>query len=182
MTTPITVDFIAGDEGAWRIASIRAVAGKSLATAPRLRVGEPAAGVWRLRGVVSNLRYTTKAEAADLAARQEGLGRKVATRAALIPICKSPEWWALAQDERRDIMEAQSRHIAIGREYLPAIARRLLHSRDLGEPFDFLTWFEYAPAEEPAFDSLLARLRATAEWRYVVREVDIRLERSASTD
>src|SRR2546428_7160638 len=33
------------------------------------------------------------------------------------------------------------------RSYLPAIARRLYHCRDLGEPFDFLTWFEYAPAD-----------------------------------
>jgi len=25
------------------------------------------------------------------------------------------------------------------------VARRLHHGRDLGESFDFLTWFEYAP-------------------------------------
>jgi hypothetical protein len=62
--------------------------------------------------------------------------------------------------------------------YLPAIARRLHHSRDLGEPFDFLTWFEFAPQDEPAFDDLLAALRATEEWNYVEREVDIRLERA----
>jgi hypothetical protein len=183
MSAPITVDFIAGDEGPWRIRTIRAVAGDALTLAPRLRVGDPAAaGVWRLRGVVSNLRYTTKDEAAGLAARQEGLGRAAVTRAALIPIRKSPEWWALAQDERRAILETQSRHIAIGRDYLPAIARRLHHSRDLGEPFDFLTWFEFAPADEPAFDAMLARLRATPEWRFVTREVDIRLDRSDSAD
>lgn len=183
MAAPLTVDFVAGETGPWRITSVRAVAGESLAPAPCLRIGDPgAASVWRLRGVVSNLRYTTKAEAADLAARQEGLGRKAATRAALIPIRKSPEWWALAQDERREIMEAQSRHIAIGRDYLPAIARRLHHSRDLGEPFDFLTWFEFAPSDTPAFDAMLARLRATPEWRFVSREVDIRLARDASPD
>ncbi len=32
--------------------------------------------------------------------------------------------------------------------YLLAVARRLYHCRDLGEPFDFLTWFEYAPQDE----------------------------------
>jgi hypothetical protein len=39
--------------------------------------------------------------------------------------------------------------------------------------------FEFEPADEPAFDAMLARLRATPEWRFVSREVDIRLERGA---
>jgi hypothetical protein len=39
-------------------------------------------------------------------------------------------------------------------EYLPAVARRLHHSRELGEPFDFLTWFEYAPEHADAFEEL----------------------------
>ena len=84
----------------------------------------------------------------------------------------------LPQEERRAILEEGSKHIAIGLDYLPAVARRLHHSRDLGEPFDFLTWFEFAPADLGAFDELLGRLRATEEWAYVDREVDIRLERS----
>jgi len=105
------------------------------------------------------------------------LGRPAATLAALIPIKKSARWWELAQDERRAIFEETSQHTAIGLEYLPAIARRLHHSRDLGEPFDFLTWFEFAPEHAAAFDKLVARLRATPEWKYVEREVDIRLTR-----
>ena len=100
-----------------------------------------------------------------------------AKRAALIPITKSAEWWELAQDERREIFEERSRHTATGLRYLPAIARRLYHCRDLGEPFDFLTWFEYAPSDADAFEELVGLLRATEEWRYVVREVDIRLSR-----
>jgi hypothetical protein len=40
-------------------------------------------------------------------------------------------------------------------EYLPTIARRLHHSRELGEPFDFLTWFEYAPEHNQAFEELV---------------------------
>ena len=44
------------------------------------------------------------------------------------------------------------RHIATGLEYLPAVARRLHHGRDLGEPFDFLTWFEFAPEHAAAFE------------------------------
>lgn len=64
-------------------------------------------------------------------------------------------------------------------KYLPAIARRLHHCRDLGEPqpFDFLTWFEFASEAAPAFDDLLAALRSTPEWTYVDWEVDIRLLR-----
>jgi hypothetical protein len=64
-------------------------------------------------------------------------------------------------------------------KYLPAIARRLHHCRDLPsiEPFDFLTWFDYAPEHANAFEDLVAQLRGTPEWRFVDREVDIRLER-----
>jgi hypothetical protein len=62
-------------------------------------------------------------------------------------------------------------------EYLPGVARRLHHSRELGESFDFLTSFEYAPEHADAFEELARRLRDTAEWRYVEREVDIRLSR-----
>ena len=80
-----------------------------------------------------------------MVARQESLSRVESTRAALIPITKSEAWWELAQDERRQIFEESSRHVATGLEYVPAVARRLHHGRDLGEPFDFLTWFEFAP-------------------------------------
>jgi chlorite dismutase len=126
-----------------------------------------------LRGVTSNVRYATQDEVARLKSVQPQLDRPEATCAALIPIKKSSVWWDLAQDERRRIFEETSRHTAIGLDYLPAVARKLHHSRDLGEPFDFLTWFEFAPEHEAAFDDLLARLRATAEWTYVEREVDI---------
>ena len=49
---------------------------------------------------------------------------------------------------------------------------------DLGESFDFVTWFEFAPSDTAAFNELLAALRASQEWRYVDREVDIRLCRT----
>jgi hypothetical protein len=103
------------------------------------------------------------------------LGRPGATRAALIPIKKSAAWWGLAQDERRLIFEDHSHHITTGLKYLPAIARRLYHCHDLGEPFDFLTWFEYAPADAEAFDELVGNLRKSEEWAFVEREIDIRL-------
>ena len=134
-------------------------------------------GDWLMKGVVSNLRYTTAAEAEMLVSNSAGLGRSEASRAVLIPIRKSAAWWALAQDERRRIYEEQSKHTSIGAKYIPAIARRLHHSRDLGEPFDFLTWFEFAPEHETAFDELLAELRASLEWTFVDREVEFRFDR-----
>ncbi len=159
----------AGEAGAWEVQSIDPVTGPSLPMAPRLAVGEDSAGAddldaaWMLRGRISNSRYTRRDEQETLSARQAGLGRPEATRAALIPISKSHAWWALAQDERRELFEETSHHIAIGMQYLPAVARRLYHGRDLDEPFDFLTWFEYAPRDAPAFEELVARLRATPE-------------------
>jgi hypothetical protein len=125
----------------------------------------------------SPLLDTHQVEVALLAARQQGLGRSQATRAALIPIRNPEPWWSLAQDERRDIFEEQSRHIAIGLEYLPAVARRLHHCRELGEPFDFLAWFEYAPEYAGAFEELVGRLREFREWEFVDRVVDLRLSR-----
>lgn len=135
---------------------------------------------WILRGVVSNERYVTAEEHQSLVAREAPLARSSSTAAALIPIRKSAEWWSLSQDQRRAIFEERSHHLRRSLEYLPRIARRLHHSRDLGEPFDFLTWFEFAPDDEAAFDGLVRILRATEEWNYVEREVDIRLKRDSA--
>jgi chlorite dismutase len=181
---PLLVSFIASGQGAWRIERIDTIVGESLPAADRLEVVESpspslsVAPAWVLRGVTSNVRYTNRLELDALQQSQEPLNRPLATRAALIPIRKTAAWWNLAQDERRRIFEEQSHHIAIGLEYLPAIARRLHHSRELHEPFDFLTWFEYAPEHSDAFEQLVLRLRNTEEWHYVDREIDIRLVRS----
>ena len=174
--------FAGGSIGPWRITSITPLSGEGLAHATHLSVVEgesPASdAAWSLRGVTSNQRYTTRSEHDTLAARPADLGRPEATEAALIPIRKTAAWWLLTQDERRAVFEERSQHIATSLPYTPAVARRLHHSRDLGEPFDFLTWFEFAPADSPAFDDLVARLRASEEWRYVEREVEVRLIRA----
>ena len=179
------VSFVAGAEGEWRVKSVRATVGEPLPMAAALaRVEGPAfvepspesAPAWLLRGVRSNERYIERAEKTQLGAVQEGLGRPSSRLAALIPLRKTAAWWDLPQDERRAIFEAKSRHIAIGSRFLPAIARRLYHSRDLGEPFDFLTWFEFAAGDASAFDELVGRLRDTEEWRYIDHEVEVRLE------
>lgn len=170
--------FVGGAAGAWSVERIDAVVGEVLPAVPRLdRVDGHSMGVWALRGVSGHGRYVTGAEKATLDAVSPPLGRPEATRAALIPIRKSARWWALPQDERRAILEERSRHIADSVPYLPRVARRLYHARDLGEPFDFLTWFEFAPEHAPAFEVLVQLLRAREEWTYVEREIDIRLFR-----
>lgn len=178
---PISVVFVAGSAGEWRIQRLAAVRGAGLSPAARLARIEGAhpapGGAWSLRGTTSNERYVTRAEKEALRAVQPPLGREDSTRAALIPVRKSAAWWDLAQDERRRILEERSHHVSIGLRYLPAVARRLYHSRDLGEPFDFLTWFEYAPPDAQRFEDLVGDLRRSVEWEFVEREVDVRLSR-----
>jgi hypothetical protein len=178
--------FRGGSIGAWRVMSVSLVKGEALPPTPCLSIVHAAAIAlplipsptsWRLAGVASHVRYLERAEKTVLGAVQAGLGRAEATRAALIPIRKSSAWWELTQEERRAVFEDKSHHIAASLKYLPAIARQLYHCRDLGEPFDFLTWFEYAPEHAQSFEDLVGGLRSTEEWTYVEREVDVRLVR-----
>jgi hypothetical protein len=177
--------FIGGNTGLWRVLGTETLAGEALPEVKRLdivsgaNIDIDANTGWLLRGITSNERYVGRDEKNELVAKQQGLGRPEATRAALIPIRKHADWWTLCQDERRRVLEEYSHHIKIGLRYLPAVARRLHHCRDLSEnePFDFITWFEFAPAYEADFNQLIAELRASEEWKYVEREVDIRLAR-----
>ncbi len=181
---PLLVTFLGGDHGRWSVDDLVAVKGPSLQRVTRVAMVEgrsdvaaPHKTAWVLRGVTSHDHYTTAVERKALAGQSAPLGRASSTKAALIPIRKSVDWWALPQGERRAIFEERSRHIASSLPYLPRIARRLHHGRDLGEPFDFLTWFEFDADQGAAFDELCAVLRATEEWSYVEREVEVRLTR-----
>jgi chlorite dismutase len=177
--------FVGGSKGPWKVVKLEPVIGPSLESVKRLDIlsgnlDRPFDDcMWMLRGVTSHERYITRAEQDSLKAIQPPLGRPEATCAALIPVKKTAAWWALPQDERRSIFEEQAHHVATGLKYLPAVARRLHHGYDLGEPFDFLTWFEYAPEHAAAFEELVMYLRESEEWRYVEREVDIRVVREA---
>ena len=183
---PVRVRFIAGDAGDLLVERITAVRGEPLPEAravQRVEGSEFAAApgaVFTLDGVRSHERYVERAERVQLVAVQEDLGRVGSRCAALIPIRKSAAWWALPQDERRAIFEARSHHTEVGLRYLPAIARRLYHSRDLGGPFDFVAFFGFGEADTGAFDDLLGALRDTEEWSYVEREVEIRLRRAGA--
>jgi hypothetical protein len=179
MADPIV--FSGGTRGAWKVVRQSAIKGAGLdavACIDRGAKADPGAA-WVLSGVTSNLRYTNASEKKVLDATPSVLAKPGATRAALIPITKSAAWWAMAQDERRAVLEDKSRHIAIGSDYLAVVSRQLVHCRDQpGALFDFLTWFEFTPADEGRFDELLEKLRATPEWGFVDREVELRLERT----
>lgn len=174
-TKPMT--FIGGPTGAWKIECIIPVAGNGLPAAERLSLqtgfATSTGHTWAFRGVAGHARYVERRERTLLDADSPPLGRPDAHTGVFIPMCKSPQWWALTQEERRAIFEERSHHIAHSLKYLPAIARGLYHSRDLGEPFDFLAWFEFASTHASAFAELLRELRASEEWRYVDREIEI---------
>lgn len=185
-TNPRGTTFLGGASGAMSVVSHTTLSGPPIARVAAVEMvggiieNPPPGTAWALHGVSSNARYTTEAEQLELGGRQARIGRPEATAAALILLRKRAEWWSLSQSERRDILEEQSHHIAIGMEYLPAIARRLLHCRDLDReaPFDFIGFLDYAPENEAEFDEMLSRLRATREWSFMDREIDIRLTRS----
>jgi len=182
MAAIIPVSFVGAETGTYRVLRMNAVVGEALAPvkavtshAVHLPPSALPGAAWVLRGTNSAVRYVERTETEALRAVQPTLGRPQCTHAALIPIRKSDAWWNLSQDERREIFETRSQHIASCLKYLPAIARRLHHGRELGEPFDFLTWFEYSAEHAQLFEELVQLLRTTEEWKYVDWEVDIRL-------
>ena len=143
---PRLFSFVGGNSGIWRITKVTAISGESLPPVEKLRIvdgtaGESSGAAWILCGATSNERYVERKEKGQLLLKQASLGRPEANCGAMIPIRKNAMWWSLTQDERRAIFEENSRHNKIGLDYLPAIARRLHHCRDLttAEPFDFIT-------------------------------------------
>ena len=183
---PRLFTFIGGNTGPWKVIQFKTVIGDPIPEPKQLQIingslpALPEGAQWLLKGVTSNMRYVERDEKAQLESKQASLGRPEATHGALIPIRKNAQWWSLTQNERRAIFEERSHHTATGLKYLPSIARRLHHCRPLegSEPFDFLTLFDYAQTDSAAFEDLVEALRATEEWKYVDREIDIRLIRS----
>jgi len=168
---PRSTTFIGGKEGEWTVVSQRTLVGPPVAMVSRVAMISGAStadfkdAAWALSGVATNDRYTTRVEKHLLIEKQVPIGRPEATSAALVLLRKNADWWAMPQDERRAVLEEQSHHIAIGLRYLPGVARRLLHCRDLetDAPFDFLGFLDFAPADEAAFEDMLGQLRLTKD-------------------
>jgi hypothetical protein len=184
MTSSRLFSFVGADYGPWRVIDSQSPRGEPMAAVTHITrlAGEskPDNATWVLRGATSNERYVESEEKKLLIAKQEPLGRPASDRAAMILIRKNDTWWKLSQNERRHILETQSKHIATGLRYLPQIARALHHCRDLehDQQFDFVTWFEYAESDAPAFNELVFELRASEEWKFIEREIDFRMMRS----
>ncbi len=183
------ISFIGSNMGEWKVLSINTILGQSIVVADKVSVIKRNSNTvysenskWELNAFISNLRYTSKEEKIELNQKSIGLGRPEFNYAALIPIKKSEDWWALAQDERRRIFEEDSHHIRTSAKYLSVISRQLHHCKDLGEEFDFLTWFEFSWELTYYFDEFCKILRETEEWKYVTPEIDIRLEKVISTN
>ena len=124
------VRFVGGKTGRWRVLGVRPVRGDILPQVERIAVcrgdePSPLESQWTLSGVISNIRYVERPEQQELTLKQAPLGRTEATMAAIIPIRKTAAWWNLTQEERRNIFEKKSHHIAEGLKYLPSVARQL---------------------------------------------------------
>lgn len=175
--------FYGGRLGSCKVREFNTIIGKPIKTVDRIEMINPnqqsikIESEWTFKGISSNLRYTTKKEKTMLDKTPPIIGKHENSFAALIPMSKSEEWWLLTQDERRKIFEEKSDHIKISSNYLETIQRKLFHSRDIGEEFDFLAWFEFEPKNKSVFDDLVGYLRQTEEWKYVIREIDIRVNR-----
>lgn len=173
--------YIGGSSGQWRVTQMITHSGPALKAVSYMDVVNgtleklPWGTSWVLNGVISNTRYVTREEVEPAGKRNVRSFGGEASCAAMIAIRKSPQWWKLAQEKRREIVEEQSQHLESWLNFWPALARRLQHGRDLGDQFDFVTWFEYAPSDVVEFEEMLAVLRTTDEWTYVEREIEMRL-------
>ena len=177
--------FVGGKSGSLSVVSDTTISGQPIARVDAIEMivgvvtGLPNDAAWALHGVATNDRYTTRAEKTALVSKQAPIGRPEASRSALILLRKRAEWWALTQDARRKILRRT-------RTTSPSACATCLLSH--GDCFTAgilrpkrvrLSWLlDYAPESGAAFDEMLDRLRATKEWAFKDREIDIRLTRT----
>lgn len=176
--------YVGGTSGAWQVTGQSVRHGTPLAQVTHVDVHgshldrNPTGAAWILSGMVRNTRYVTREEFLPQGIRNRAGIAQPPTCAALIPIRRSPVWWQLGREAKREVLEAQSQSTPRGLQNLSAMIRRWQYRLDLSEQFDCVTWFEYEPRDSAAFDDLLAVWRASEEWKFVDRECDIRLVRS----
>lgn len=148
-----------------------------------MRLLDPAIEVRILNGVVRPMTYTSPAMF-NFAYAHRVLQQpaSVMPNAFLIPMSKTPAWWAKDWMERhtyflpryndsgRRLSEGHALAAAAG---IPSIMRRFYNNAaDLTAPvaYDFITYFECADENVPRFHEVCAALRDTAlnpEWEFV---------------
>jgi hypothetical protein len=172
----------------YRVDSVRALRGappNGIAPGAKLvrleSMVELPAGGGNLIGVTQHLVYTRASERPALVtSAPPGPDAMVV----VIVLSKTDAWWQLAQDERDALFRGAGKpgHVELGLPSARTLVRKLYHCRSLpGAGYDFVTYFEFAPAERPQFEALLAALRdpeQNPEWAYVERETEIWLTRT----
>ena len=103
-------DFIGGNSGDWKVTSTMTIKGKPIKEVSHISIvtstlEKSKEGIWAHKGIISNTRYVERKELTKLQAIQPETGREAATCASFIVMDKSEEWWAMTQDERREIFE-----------------------------------------------------------------------------
>lgn len=177
--------YVGGTFGAWEVTQLLSRRGDPLPQVTHVDIingrlnRTPAGTAWILSGVVRNTRQVTREEFVPPGTSRTVCNFPAPTCAALIPIRRSLEWWQLDREARREMLNPPIKPPLRGLRHLSALIRDWQHRRDLSEQFDCLAWFEYEPRDSAAFDDLLADWRASEEWKFVDRECDIRLVRSA---
>jgi hypothetical protein len=125
-------------------------------------------------GKTKPLQYTCPAQVASLAHAHGEFASGAS--AVVIPIRKSEAWWALSEEQRHVHFREGAGHTHTGAPYVDRIYRKLFHSREMGLPYDFVTYFEFAPEDADYFRELLAGLRdpiKNPEWQFVEWECEI---------
>jgi hypothetical protein len=125
------------------------------------------------------LNYTDKATLARLKemAPKRGDGN-AQPNGVVFPLSKTAAWWAMPTGDRQPYFfenpqsfgDKHLGHNGVGFLYIQKIFRKLYHSRFDDAQQDFMTYFEYADADAPVFDSLLNGLRdktKNQEWKFV---------------
>lgn len=178
--------YVGGSTGSWRVDQIKTFSGPELASVTHLEIvgghmdRVPQGATWVLPGVVSSTRYIAREEPRRLEPSNAFTSEARTPSAALVLIRKSEEWWNLAGETRQDIIEARSRQIDARLRRRQPFARRLTLQRDASHAFDFLTWFEFDAKDATLIDELSRAIRATDEWNYVEREIEIRLSKQVT--
>jgi hypothetical protein len=173
--------YIGGTTGSWRVSTIASISGMPLPPVTHIDIAHgaldraPAGANWVLHCIASNTRFVTREEPRRLPSDPPRMGRFSESCAALVLVRKSRGWWNLGLSEQQQMLEVPSRNIRGRLSFLPAMMRRMQYRTNVREPFDFVTWFEYAPQDASIFDDLVTAMRSSEDWHYVEREIVIKM-------